>query len=196
MSSVLNVISVVSIGNQPQVRLFWRLVIFNHLRLKSMVKIIAVAIGLLFVLSDVTANSPDIRLQSVERESVSLVNAVNDGKFTLVMIWSTDCEACEEQKPMIQSFFNDYGNSKATVIGIANDGPKLIKEINQLIKKNKPTYPNYIASPQTFFSDFEMVTGQKFRATPTYLMYNPDGKILGVAVGPISRDKLDAVIAQ
>jgi len=142
------------------------------------------------------ANSGDIRLKSLEYQEVSLNKVVSDGKYTLVMIWATDCVPCEAQKPMIEQFHAEYHSTKATVIGIANDGMGLIEEISSLIEKNNPSYPNYVASPKTFSSDFEIATGKKFRATPTYIMYNPEGSVMGVAVGPITRDKLDNIISR
>jgi len=160
-----------------------------------MVRRIALALSLLVTFGIASASSPDISLQSLEYKSISLNESVNDGKYTLVMIWSTDCAACEMQKPMIQSFFSDYSDNTATVVGIANDGMGKLDEISDLIDKNEPTYPNFIASPKTFFSEFEIATGKKFRATPTYIMYDPEGKVMGVAVGPITRDKLDQIVS-
>lgn len=161
-----------------------------------MTKRLLLALALLVSFATLNASVGDIQLQSLSKKNISLNGLVNDGKYNLVMIWSTDCVACEEQKPMIQAFHEDYSETKANVIGIANDGMSLRRKINRLIKKNKPTYPNYIASPETFFSEFEIVTGKKFRATPTYIMFDPEGQIMGVAVGQISRDKLDQIVSK
>jgi len=138
----------------------------------------------------------DIRLQSLTYQDVLLNEQVNDGKFTLVMIWSTDCVPCEQQKPMIQAFHDDYSATQANVIGIANDGMEMLDRISELLDKHTPNYPNFVASPKTFYSDFEIATGKKFRATPTYIMYDPDGNVAGVAAGPITRELLDKVVAQ
>ncbi len=161
-----------------------------------MTKNILLALALFASLTTVGASTGDIQIQSLTKQDFSLNALVNDGKYNLVMIWSTDCVACEEQKPMIQAFHNDYSETKANVIGIANDGMSLRKQIKKLIKKNKPSYPNYVASPKTFFSEFEIATGKKFRATPTYIMFGPQGRILGVAVGQITRDKLDQIVSK
>ena len=160
-----------------------------------MIKKIVLASALLVFVAAANANVGDIRLQSLDSQSISLNETINDGKYTLVMIWSTDCVACEEQKPMIQAFHQDYSQTKATVVGIANDGMGLLNDIKKLINKNNPDYPNFVASPDTFFSEFEIATGKKFRATPTYIMYDPTGKIIGVAVGQISREQLDQIVS-
>lgn len=161
-----------------------------------MTKRLSLALALLISFATLNASVGDIQLKSLSKKDISLNALVNDGKYNLVMIWSTDCVACEEQKPMIQAFHKDYSETKANVIGIANDGMSLRKQINKLIRKNKPTYPNYIASPETFFSEFEIATGKKFRATPTYIMFSPEGQVMGVAVGQISRDKLDQIVSK
>jgi len=161
-----------------------------------MTKNTLLALALITSISTVWANVPDIQLHSIANKDISLNEIVDDGKYTLVMIWSTDCAACEEQKPMIQDFHSDYNDSNASVIGIANDGMSLLDEINVLIDKHSPTYPNYVASPDTFFSEFEIATGRKFRATPTYIMFDPQGQILGVAVGQITRDTLDKIVSK
>jgi len=161
-----------------------------------MTKRILLAFALLTSCVTVHASFGDIQLQSLSNTDASLNQVVNNGKYTLVMIWSTDCAACEEQKPMIQAFHKDYSDTTANVIGIANDGISLLDEIRELIEKNEPTYPNYVASPETFFSEFEIATGKKFRATPTYIMFTPEGDILGVAVGQITRDKLDQIVSK
>lgn len=46
----------------------------------------------------------------------------NNNKYTLVMVWATNCHLCEEQKPMIQTFHSDYKDTAANVVGIAIDG--------------------------------------------------------------------------
>jgi len=147
-----------------------------------------------FVLISVNANAGDIRLQNLKYQNTSLSEIVGGGKFTLVMIWATDCVPCEAQKPMIQEFHTAYINDTARVIGIANDGVENVAEIASLIEKHDPTYANYITSPDIFESEFEILTGKKFRATPTYIMFDRKGGVMGVAVGPITREKLDNIV--
>jgi len=164
--------------------------------IRTLLALTVLALSVFLSYTAAYASTGDIQLQSLSSKKKSLNKIVNDGKYTLVMIWSTDCAACEEQKPMIQAFHKDYSDANASVVGIAHDGMSLIGEIKKIINKNDPAYPNYVASPETFFSEFEIATGKKFRATPTYIMYNPDGQIMGVAVGQITRDKLDQIVAK
>jgi len=142
------------------------------------------------------SGTADIRLQNFDLTDVSLKDMVVDDRYTLVMVWSTDCPACEEQKPMIQSFHDDYKNSSAKVVGVALRGLDDLAEINALIDKNKPSYPNYLASASTFLDDFKYETGTNFAGTPSYIMFAPSGEAIGVAVGPVTREQLESVIAE
>lgn len=112
------------------------------------------------------------------------------------MVWATDCPPCEVQKPMIQQFHTDYHNTEARVVGIVIDGKKHIDEVNRLLRKQKPSYPNYLADPLTFLDDFEFATGKTFTGAPTYIMLDHAGDAVAVAFGPITREQLDSAISQ
>lgn len=140
----------------------------------------------------------DIRLTTLGNEPVSLNSVIANGmhadKLTLVMVWATDCPPCEEQKPMIQQFHADYSASVATVVGIAIDGLKDIDEVNRLIAVNAPTYPNFLAKPDTFLTDFEAATAKEFTGAPSYIMFNAQGQALAVAIGPVTKEQLEGAL--
>lgn len=157
---------------------------------------VMLAMALLFSVASVSANTSDIRLRTLSNEPISLNKIIDNGKYTLVMVWATNCPLCEEQKPMIQAFHVDYKDTKANVVGIAIDGIGKIDEINTIIDKSKPTYTNYVAAASTFLDDFEFATGKRFNATPTYIMFDPKGNALAVAIGVVTREQLDGAISQ
>lgn len=152
---------------------------------------------MLLVCSQVAAtDANNIRLKSFTKADVSLISDIQEGKFTLLMIWATNCPPCEEQKPMIQQFHTDYHTTKAQVVGVVIDGFKNLDEVNRLIEKEQPTYSNYIAEPSTFLNDFRLATGKQFVGAPTYIMFDDKGNTLAVAMGPITRVQLDAALSQ
>jgi thiol-disulfide isomerase/thioredoxin len=159
------------------------------MKILGMVKYLLLIVGLTTSLSAAGFN-----VQNFKYQTVNINDVVGDGRWTLVMIWTTDCVPCEEQKPMIQEFHDAHFESNARVIGIAADGMGKIDEISGIIERHKTTYPNYIADAKTFKDDYAGLTKKKYRATPTYILFDPDGAMKGVAVGPISRDKLEAAV--
>lgn len=140
----------------------------------------------------------DIRITTFDDQPVSLLSVISEGihadKVTVVMVWATDCPPCEAQKPMIQQFHLDYSDSIATVVGIAINGLKDIDEVNRLMAKNAPAYPNFLAKPDTFLLDFEAATAREFAGAPSYIMFNAHGQALAVAMGPVTREQLESAV--
>lgn len=135
-------------------------------------------------------------MQTLTGDRVDLHDYLGNGKWTLVMLWTTDCVPCEEQKPMIQEFHTAYKDTKAEVIGLALDGPAMQSEIDALIEHHQPDYTNFVTFDDVFASQFKDETGKAYSVTPTYLFYRPTGELLGVHMGKVSREALDAVVAQ
>ncbi|MFK7853791.1 MAG: TlpA family protein disulfide reductase [Granulosicoccus sp.] len=136
------------------------------------------------------------QLQSLDAKRVNLNDYVGDGRWTLVMFWSTDCIPCEQQKPMLEAFHRDHTKSKdASVVGIALDGIDQLEEINVLMDRHDPSYPNLVVFTDVFNRQYEELTGKKFRATPTYLLYAPDGSLAGARPGPIEREFIESIVA-
>jgi len=134
-------------------------------------------------------------LQHLDAERTNLNQHVGAGEWTLVMLWSTDCIPCEAQKPMIGEFHDAHVGRDARVIGIALDGPAAQVEIEQLVERHAAAYPTLVAFDDVFHGQFEGLTGQAFRATPSYLLYAPNGDFIGVHTGPIERERLETIIA-
>ena len=135
------------------------------------------------------------QLQALDASRVHLTDYVGGGKWTLVMFWSTDCIPCEEQKPMIEDFHRQHHSKVARVVGIALDGFENFPGIQKLVDKHQPTYPNLVVFTDVFHRQYREMTGKNFRATPTYLLFSPDGQLAGARAGKIERALLESVVA-
>jgi len=135
-------------------------------------------------------------MQNLAGERVDLSRYIGQGQWTLLMLWTTDCVPCEEQKPMIEEFHNAHHEANAQVIGLALDGPAKQADIEALISKHDPSYMNLIAFDDVFAQQFSEQTGKSFSVTPTYVFYRPNGELMGVHTGKVSREALESVVAQ
>lgn len=140
------------------------------------------------------ASAAAFELQSMDGRRVHLDEHVGGGLWTLVMLWTTDCIPCERQKPMIGAFHDAHADSLARVVGIALDGPGAMPEIERIVARHAANYTTLVAFDDVFAEQFSALTGKAFRATPTYLLYKPDGGYAGVHTGPIERERLERVI--
>ena len=130
-------------------------------------------------------------LVDVEGNSASPSDSIGQGKWTLVMIWATDCPICKAQKPEISAFYDRHKNNDADVFGIAIDGKQNRKAVISYIAEHNPTFPNYIGEISTVAQDYRQLTGEGFRGTPTYLLYNPQGELKGLNPGPVSINAIE-----
>lgn len=140
------------------------------------------------------ATAESFLMQNLDAERVDLLDYVGSGKWTLVMFWTTDCVPCEQQKPMIEAFHREQHESRARVVGVALDGHEQIDAIEALVQRHNPSYPTLVAFTDVFERQYTAHVGSSFRATPTYLLYAPDGSLGGSHTGPISRAALDAAV--
>ena len=150
---------------------------------------------LLFALLAVALPTSAFELQRLNAERVDLGDFVGNGRWTLVQLWTTDCIPCERQKPMLEAFHRDHVDSDARVVGIALDGPAAIEEIERVVARHAPSYTTLVAFDDVFARQFAELTGRDFRATPTYLLFRPDGAYAGVHTGPIERERVEAILA-
>lgn len=152
---------------------------------------------LLLTLAILVAASPAaaFELQRMDAERTRLDRYVGEGRWTLVQLWTTDCIPCERQKPMLEAFHREHAASDARVVGVALDGPGAIEKIERVVARHTPSYPTLVAFDDVFAEQFAALTGQPFRATPTYLLYTPDGRYAGVHTGPVERERLERIIA-
>ena len=152
--------------------------------------------GLCLCLLLIAAPATAFQLQSLTSERVNLNDYVGDGRWTLVMFWSTDCIPCEEQKPMIEAFHQEHHKIDARVVGIALDGMENYAGIKKLVDHHNPSYPNLVVFTDVFHRQYQELTGKGFRATPTYLLFGPDGKLTGSRAGKIERAMLESIVTK
>ena len=137
-----------------------------------------------------------MELQKLSGERVDLDDYRGTGKWLLVMIWATDCHICHQQKPLISDFHDKHQNKDAEVLGIALDGPQRIDEVKQYLETTKVTFPTLVGDLLFVSSHYLELTEESLRGTPTYLLFSPDGELLGNNPGPLRISALEDFIAR
>ena len=138
-----------------------------------------------------------MELQSVDTgDDVLLDDLTGNGKWTLVMLWATDCHVCHIDKPEISAFHNKHKDDDAEVIGIALDGIAGLSKVKNYIADNKPSFPSYVGDIAIIASHYYGMTEENIRGTPTYLLFSPEGELLGNNPGRLSVEAIESFIAR
>jgi len=113
------------------------------------------------------------------------------GKWTLVMLWTTYCGACQQQFPLLNAFQDAHRLADAKVVGIALDGYHQIDEIRAHIAKNRISFPNLAGELSQISPSIKEATGEPLDGTPTYLLFSTIGDIAAFKVGPIQAGEIE-----
>ena len=162
---------------------------------KSMAPILWLSV-LLGSASAVAGDNPFLDLVDVTGKDADVSSAIGEGKWTLVMLWATDCHICTKQKPEISAFYDKHKSENVDVFGIALDGRDNLDDVNSYLTRHQPTFPNYVGEIGVVAVNYQMLTEEPLRGTPTYLLFNPEGELKGNNPGPVSPGAIESFIAK
>lgn len=156
---------------------------------------IVITVFYIFLLS-VNPARAGMELQHTNGEIVDLDSYRADGKWLLVMFWATTCHICEIQKPEISAFHDRHRDKDAQVIGVAIDGMENVDAILANMRQHETSFPTLVGNIAIVASHYQQLTEESFRGTPTYLLFDPDGELVGNNPGPLSAEAIEKFIAR
>lgn len=149
----------------------------------------------LLMSSAATANSL-FELRTIDGEPARLIDHVGNGKWVLVMLWSTDCALCKQQKPAISAFHDRHKESSAEVVGITIDGYDALESIQHYLSTHRPSFPNLVGELPLISFNYQVATQERFYGTPTYLLFDPTGDLIANQPGRLNTEALERFIAR
>ncbi len=139
--------------------------------------------------SSVPNAAPFFDLLDMQGEPGDFASEFNNGKWTLIKIWQAACHVCGEQAPVMSQAHNERSHD-FNVIGISIDGRQGLANANRFINQHDPIYPNFIGEIAVVAVNFQIMTEEPFRGTPSYLLFSPDNELMAAQPGLISKDAL------
>lgn len=118
---------------------------------------------------------------------------VGKGKWTLVEVWASDCHACRMHMPEMVEFDGKLKNLE--IVGIALDGQPGKKAAKSMIDEYKMGFKNIISNPIEFNAWMELNAEESLIGTPTFLIFDPEGKLVAAQPGIIPVASIEKFIA-
>lgn len=116
-------------------------------------------------------------------------------KWTVVMIWASDCHVCNAEAGQYSKFHTAHANKDAQIIGLSIDGQAGKAAAEAFIERNGVIFPNLIGDFATVARWYQTNTGESFRATPTFVVFGPDGEVKAAQPGAVPPQIIEKFMA-
>lgn len=134
-------------------------------------------------------------LTDMDGKPRDLKDYLGDGKWTVVMIWASDCHVCNSEAHQYVDFHTFHKDKDARVVGISLDGRAGKADAQQFIERHSINFPNLIGDPQQVASVYADATGESLQGTPSFVVYDPSGKVRAADAGAIPAEVIGEFIA-
>ncbi len=147
--------------------------------------------GLLGLCLSAQAAATGIAVTTLDGKASTFAEHISAGHWTVVVMWTTYCNVCRRQYPVISSFHDAHQGKDAVVLGVSLDGPEELATVQAYVGKKLFSYPTVVADSEVMARMFEAATGDPFTGTPTYMIFNPERKLVAFKSGDIAIDALE-----
>jgi len=89
---------------------------------------------------------------------------------------------------------DEADKSKLTIVGVSIDRPQDVNKSRETQHLNEADYPNYRANQAEIFALYELIAEKQFRGTPSFILYDRQGKPTASEVGIVKRDRVMSFI--
>ena len=131
-------------------------------------------------------------LEDFNGTPINLDDKIGQDKWTLVMFWAHHCGVCKAEFPTISNFHS--AREDVDVVGISIDGDENKHLAENFLEYTNPSFPSYITNLTLVAFNYQELTEEEFRGTPTFLLFTPQGELIGNNPGKMSIESLEKFI--
>ncbi|PWQ98339.1 TlpA family protein disulfide reductase [Leucothrix arctica] len=126
------------------------------------------------------------RMSDINGKPNELNNYIGKGKWLVVKVWKSDCRVCMNTMRETNSAQRVLPNT--WVIGVSLDGN--YKVANQTLRRLRVNFKNLVSNVPEFNRYIKRSTKRNISGFPTYMIYNPQGKLKAMQTGSIKPAEL------
>ena len=142
----------------------------------------------LFLINKKTTNISWIasqRLSDIDGKMLE-INNVSGKRFTILNFWATWCAPCVEEMPMLSEFYNNTKMEGISVIGLAIDNEKNVKEFLQKIKVDH----HLLVAGGKGTNIMEKIGLNPSNSLPFTIMFDENYDLLEIKLGKLTLNEL------
>jgi hypothetical protein len=115
------------------------------------------------------------------------------GKWLVVKIWASDCHICNHEAHHYVDYYEFGMGDRTNLVGISLDGEDQMAA-REFIRRHNVSYPNFITDFATGSRWFSKISGQVFRGTPGFLIFDPSGELRAQQIGAVPVELIEQFI--
>ena len=138
---------------------------------------------------------PSTGFFSFDGKPTPLESYTDNGNWTVVMFWASDCAVCNAESQQYVEFYERHKGNGIQVLGISLDGQQKQADAEQFIERNGISFPNLIIDPQQGADFYTSNTGENWIGTPTFMIYAPKGELKAAQIGAVPVKLIEDYIA-
>lgn len=133
-------------------------------------------------------------LSDMDGKAASFGQLAVPGKWTVVEIWASDCRACRASIHETIDF--EASNPDVAVVGLSLDGetPEGKAKAQKFIDEFALDFNNLLNNPTDVDKFLYGTHKYSFIGTPTFVVYDPEGKLHKIQAGIMRSDALQELV--
>jgi thiol-disulfide isomerase/thioredoxin len=131
-------------------------------------------------------------------KKVEIEKQLGDGKWSIVELWGSDCQACRQHMPSMVEFDGKLKDKlkNARIVGITLDGQEGIANAKSFIKDFDIKFKTIVSNPIEVNAWMQEVVGEGLIGTPTFILFDPKGKVVAAQPGMVPIASLETFIKE
>ena len=139
---------------------------------------------LLTIIGTILFSGSALAFTDLEGKRTTIEDQVGNGKWSVVEIWASDCHACREHMPEMVTFNGKVENLR--LVGISLDGQAGKSAAESMIEEYNIPFITILSNPIEVNAWMELNADEGLIGTPTFMIFNPEGKLVALQPGIIS----------
>lgn len=147
-----------------------------------------------FLLLSTLASQTASAFTDIDGKQDSISNHIGKDKWTIVEVWESNCAACRVHMPEMVEFDGKLKNAR--ILGVSLDGQKGIDKAEEFIMEYEIKFPTIITNYVEMNIWMKRSIGESLVGTPTFILFDPEGKLVAAQPGIVSVASLEKFISE
>jgi thiol-disulfide isomerase/thioredoxin len=139
-------------------------------------------------------NSTAFAFTDMDGKPDSISNHLGKGKWTILEVWESNCPACRMHMPEMVKFDGKLDNAR--IISVSLDGQRGIEDAEDFIHEYDMKFPTLLSNFVEMNIWMQQSVGESLVGTPTFILFDSEGKLVAAQPGIVSTSSLETFITQ